>query len=229
MQTLVPRLISKIRRTNLPLQARLTRRRSRSSESGDGRTPVTEREMLVNFSFVLHQPSTSPDVAAAARAGFRKHPVSSNPAIMFDGDPDVPVEMWLVPSVGLPDNVALHVEGPVLHVDRGVHPASQAMFFNAPAMLSLPSNNVEIVGVAALIRRPGSKSLQLIARGPYLLTDGIDAVIRSLETIIQSHAEQWSPGAQLWAEPAEDLLPELSLIDHEENRGRSAARMTSYE
>ena len=128
--------------------------------------------------------------------------------IQNDGNPDLDVTLWLTPSIGTPSAIAaaLGTKTPVLQVDCGYGATSEVRFFGAPARLQLPGNEQRQIGIAALVTRPGRTSGLLITRGPFAWPDQELEVLRELETIIQAHAEQWQPAAQLWTSAAEELL-----------------------
>lgn len=177
-----------------------------------GRCRLSDEEWTANLSFVLHERSDSPAVRAAlraARAHAERRPIATT--IIHDGEPPAGVDVWLAPSTGVSTNLAKALTdhgatGPVFFIDDG-QPTHSVPFFRATAELRLPADP-GMAGVAALVQRPGGRSLQLITRGPFRWPQERAETLRALEVIIQAHVEQWTPARQLWTGPIEDLLPD---------------------
>lgn len=202
--------------------------------SGRGGPVVVPPYLTLNLSFVLHEVSDSNVVRRTAEAAAlhaararRVRPLDSSD-IVVDGSLFVPDE-WFAVRIGYPHLLveALALVGvdrrPIATIDR--KPATEsAPFFRAPADLALDPHHVvsqssatpatggieagrgRTVGVVALVARPGGSGAQLIVRGPYHLSGGVDPALRQLESLIQSYADQWMPERALWAAPAEVLL-----------------------
>ncbi len=154
----------------------------------------------MNFSHVLHEPVDHPTIASAVRAAGKPMPAVRNPETVVDNRVTGQGNTWLTASIGLPDRLPELLDVPsssVITIDRGDGPLQEVSFFNAPAMLTLPDPE-GTVGVAAVILRPGGRSIQLVSRGPFALPVQLPEALRELESLIQAHADQWKPRARLW-------------------------------
>lgn len=171
----------------------------------------SEHDARVNFSMVLHERSDSRPVMHAIKAAAKVPSLSRSASHLRDGDPGLNVDAWLVPGLGYPDRVSslLTSDAPILFIDRESDVSAVCTFFRAPARLVLPNDTCKTVGVAALIRRPGGKSLQIICRGPFAWTVERALALQTMEQLIQAHVDQWRPSARLWDHPAEEVLPEF--------------------
>ena len=180
-----------------------------------GRRSLSADDLALNFSFVIHESSSSVAVRQAvevsqrhSRARFRPHET------VLDGDRDLAVEDWISTSIGLPGDLrdALREaglpHGNITCIDRSDGQLQPAVFFRDQADLSLPVHATVTVGVAALVMRPGGASQQLIVRGPFRWSAERKAALLALEEIIQAHAEQWMPKSRLWIVPAEVVFPD---------------------
>jgi hypothetical protein len=176
----------------------------RPGNSG-GRSRAPDRVLAINYSFVLHDASGSEAVLAAVRAA-RSGRTGCHTII--DGDTNINVDAYLVPSIGDTGDIASLIENhsPLVRIDRHDEPLRNVTFFRAPARLTLPDDDIRSVAVAALVNRPGGRSRQMIVRGPYSWPSDQQGALRALESLIQAHLDQWLPPAQLWSGPAEDLL-----------------------
>jgi hypothetical protein len=197
--------------TSLPVRGRNARRLRFFKGLFGGRSRSQDERMAVNLSFVLHEVSTSETVRRAVEISTRHKPACTQLVhIHNDGDPALDVDLWFAPSIGTPSSIAsaLETETPVWQVDQGTGSTRIVSFFGAPAELTLPDSEPREVGIAALVTRPGRTSALLITRGPFSWPVQELEVLGALETIIQAHAEQWQPGAQLWTAAAETMLDE---------------------
>lgn len=172
-----------------------------------------------NLSFVLHERSNSDAVRRTALAA-RRHAsrtrmgsqVTHSTAIC-DGD-RFSADHWLTASLGLPRDLPDVLfrdatNSPLLVPIDGDGPLrSQHTLFRAPADLALGSDLVPsgLIGVAALVARPGGHQAQLIVHGPFRLPEDFPVALRHVEALIQSYADQWMPERLLWSAPAEVLL-----------------------
>lgn len=157
-------------------------------------------DLAINFSHVLHEPPDHPTVQAAVRAAGKRLHVSAHPDIILDSTFNDPPDVWLTASIGLPDRLPELLEvdkAAIIQIDNGNQPTRECHFFGAPARLTLPESTAT-VGVAAVVIRPGGRSLQLIIRGPFTMPHDESQVLRELESLIQSHADQWRPSNRLW-------------------------------
>jgi hypothetical protein len=177
-----------------------------------GRSRAGYDAMAINMSFVLHEASTSHAVQRAIQTSTHNH-TGQMARIIRDGDPDLDVTLWLAPSIGTTSAIAtaLNTDKVILQVDSGTGSTREVRFFGAHAPLSLPGSEQQQVGIAALVTRPGRRSSLLITRGPFRWPSQEQEVLRQLEIIIQAHAEQWQPAAQLWPAGAETLLQDELL------------------
>lgn len=195
---------------------------------------VVPSHLALNLSFVLHEASDSASVRRTAEAAAlhavraRRIRALDGADIVVDGIVFAPDE-WFTVRTGYPHLLveALSLmgvdRGPVATVD-GNPATTRFPFFRAPAGLALAPHHVDpqtsnipttggieagrcrTVGVVALVARPGGSGAQLIVRGPYQLSGGVNPALRQLESLIQSYANQWMPERALWAAPAEVLL-----------------------
>lgn len=185
------------------------------SGAARGRRSLSADDVALNFSFVLHESSSSLAVRKAAEASRRHSRARTRiEETILDGDPKIVVDAWITASIGLPDNLgaALREAGlpnnDVVFVDRHDGQLQPVLFFREQATLTLASRAAQTVGVAALIVRPGGTSQQLIVRGPFDWGSGPTDALRALEEIIQAHIDQWMPQIRLWPAPAEILFPD---------------------
>lgn len=209
----------------------------RLGQFGHGHRLPDERDLALNLSFVLHERSDSRAVQSAVRV-CNSHARTLHrfglelvaPATRSGGDL-TGVTTWLTAMVGLP-----HLLGPALNTsDESIHAIDAdnltthtTTFFRAPAQLTLPDLDVLRVGVAVLVARPDRRSSQLLVSGVHDWPADCDAVLRSLERLIQAYAGQWLPPRRLWSAPAETLLAnEVYQLDSCE-RGRVDASTISY-
>jgi hypothetical protein len=196
----------------MKLNARLLNLFSRTAR---GRRSLSTEDLATNFSFVLHQSSSSATVHQAVEAERRHRRVRARiQETVLDGDPNLTVDTWITTSIGLPNRLdaALRREGlpvrDVIFIDRRDSQLQPAVFFRDQAELSLPSRATGTVGVAALIMRPRASSQQLIVRGPFDWKTGRKDALRALEEVIQAHVEQWMPESRLWIVPVEAVFPD---------------------
>ncbi len=184
------------------------------SGAARGRHSLSTDDLALNFSFVLHEASSSTAVRHAMEASRRHRRTRFRPReTVLDGDRELAVNGWISASIGLPGALgnALREAGlpsdNITIIDRRAGQLQPAVFFRDQADLSLPARVTGTVGVAALIVRPGGASQQLIVRGPFQLSTERKAVLKTVEEIIQAHAEQWMPELRLWTAPAEAVFP----------------------
>lgn len=183
-----------------------------------GHRSISSDDLAINFSHVLHEPADHPSVQAAVEAAGKRQHVAAHPEVVSDGIINGPVDVWLTVSVGLPDRLPdlLDVNSAsIMLIDLGSNPVRECTFFGAPARLTLPEPG-STVGIAAAILRPGGRSVQLVARGPFEMPEYEPQAIRELESIIQAHADQWRPTSPLWEQ------------GFSQTRGRSDAGSRSY-
>lgn len=185
------------------------------SGAARGRRSLSADDLALNFSFVLHESSSSVAVHQAVEASQRHSRVRARiQETVVDGDPSLTVESWITTSIGLPRNLgaALREAGlpanDVIFIDRRDGRLQPAVFFRDQATLALPSRATGTVGVAALVARPRATSQQLMVRGPFDWGTERKAVLRALEEIVQAHVEQWMPESRLWTVPAETAFPD---------------------
>ena len=180
-----------------------------------GRRIVSDRDLALNLSFVLHERSDSHTIKSAVRAGLTHHRAlhrrRADLAISLTGTECTPTEpsLWLTATIGLPHLLADALETSpdrVIAVDSDESATEPAPFFRAPATLVLPDRSPRCVGVAALILRPDRRTSQLVVEGIYDWPADRNGALRSLERLIQAHAGQWTPRRALWVAPAETLL-----------------------
>lgn len=180
-----------------------------------GRRSLSADDLAINFSFVLHESSSSVAVRQVVEASLRHSQARFRPKeTVLDGDRSLAVDGWLSTSIGLPADLRDALRGSglpdanITFVDRRDAQIVPAIFFRDQATLFFPSQVTGMFGVAALIVRPGGASQQLIVRGPFDWKTEHKPALRALEEIIQAHAEQWTPRSRLWVVPAEVIFPD---------------------
>lgn len=180
-----------------------------------GRRSLSSDDLALNFSFVLHDSSSSLVVHKAVEAARRHSRARIRvEGTILDGDAGIVVDTWITVSIGLPENLAAALgkaglpNNDVVCIDRQGSQLQPALFFREQAAISFAPRVTKTLGVAALILRPGGKSQQLIVRGPFDGVSGRKDALRALETIIQAHVDQWMPTVRLWPVPAEILFPD---------------------
>ncbi len=184
------------------------------SRVGRGRRSLNAAELAVNFSFVLHDSSSSTTVRNAVNASLSHRAARFHERqTVLDGGATFDVDTWLTTSIGLPGQLgaALGDAGlkntRLVNIDERYGPLQLVPLFRATAELNLPPSGSNIVGVAALVVRPMGRSRQLIVRGPFDWRSERENALGALEAIVQAHIDQWKPQSVLWPAPAEILLP----------------------
>lgn len=179
-----------------------------------------DRDLRLNYSFVLHDASDSRAVLETLSAARRHAAWLSTDRSAFGfpsttlGAVDAPATTWLSARVGLWSYLpsALHDiagEAPsICFVDGTTTRSACTSFFRAPALLNLPSDAAEQVAVAVLVARPGRHTSQLEMAGNFTWPGQETAALCALEACIQRHVAQWLPQRPLWAGPAEVVLPD---------------------
>lgn len=172
-----------------------------------------------NYSFVLHEPSSSHAVVELVAQQRRRRVDRRNhvPPNSILGRADITSfrpDIVLTAQIGAPlvlQDLVNRIDPPpaVVTIEAATSAASNREFFRAPASLTLPLAAAERVAVAAVVERPGGSSFQLIVSGPYRWPDEEHRVMRALEDLIRTYVDQWLPRRALWAAPAEKLLPEV--------------------
>ena len=199
---------------------------------GFGHRRLDERALALNFSFVLHEPSTSPAVRNAVQACFNHSRsiarVGSPPVVATaTSDPGSDhVDLWLTSTIGLPHHLPNALGATpdcIVTVDRRSDKFRSVRFFSATAELVLPDEGGRCVGVGGLILRPGGRSSILVTSGPFRWPDEQEAALRGLERLVQAHAGQWMPKRALWPGPAETLLRAEVYEPSSEPRGNDDA------
>lgn len=185
------------------------------SRAARGRRSLSVGDLAVNFSFVMHETSSSIAVLQAVQASQRHSRARFRSGdTILDGDRGLAVDHWISTSIGLPNELTSALrdgklpDANITFIDRRDAHSQPVTFFRDQATLSLPAHTTGAVGVAALIVRPGGASRQLIVRGPFDWRTERKTALRAIETIIQAHAEQWMPESRLWVAPAENILLE---------------------
>jgi len=129
-----------------------------------------------------------------------------------DNTPGAEPLLILTANLGLPQLLpsALRRVGwsdiPILPVDAESESHHVTSLFRADAHLALPADDDIRVAVAALVRRPGTRSAHLRVVGTFSWPRERDAALRGVESLIQSYVDQWMPTRALWPAPAETLL-----------------------
>lgn len=199
--------------------------RSKARVTRRGPAHIDGDTLRVNFSLVLHERSDSAAVAEHVNAAVghaariesgRFDGRATTPAIGFDELATMRPEVILTATVGLPrltQRLARRCPGaPLLIVaDRLNGGFSEVEFFRATAALALPEIPVSRLTVAAAMLRPGARSVELVAHGPFAWPSERLAALRALEDLIRDYLPQWHPPRRLWPGPAEDVLPEFQV------------------
>ena len=198
---------------------------------------IEDEALRVNLSYVLHEPSTSPQVGAYLARARQARPDLDRAVARLAAlsGPDLVARTLLLAPDGVPQpdagesvrTVKLRASellGRVLaarfgggeaawHVtpldDPACADAVDATFFRGPARLCLPGPSGGPDGwFAALTIRPGGETLLLeITR--VAGPDARDRTLRAAEAAIRMHMGQWACAAALWPRPAEAQLSEF--------------------
>ncbi len=198
----------------MPLQkARNTMRRH------SPRSDVELSLRRLNFSFVLHEPSTSPAVgrmanAIAQLASINVQPRSIEDIIGVQELSKARVDLVLTAQVGHPSilsAVAARLENPpaVVALDGDGPQLTSREFFRATAQLALPTWSVDRAVFAAVVARPGGDTLECVVSDVFTWPHAEAAALRAAERAILAYVDQWRPRRALWGAPAEVLLPEV--------------------
>lgn len=182
------------------------------------RGSVADPLLCLNLSFVLHERSASDAVRACAvsvhRTRSRLERLSrAHLSATVVGDPSMPFDVILTARLGADESLALSLATlgaaamrPVARIDSSDESLSEHPFFRSPAALAMPMGRGRAV-VAALVLRPDGHTTHLHVAGYFDLPSETGAAICAVEGLIQTYADQWSPRRELWAGPAEELLP----------------------
>lgn len=175
--------------------------------------------LALNDSFVLHEPSSSravaDHVARQTRRRVDRRSYVPPASVLGIGDvrtirPDVVLTAQIGNPLALQDLLKrLDPPPAVVTIEQTSSATTSREFFRAPASLALPATPADRLVVAAVVERPGGSTFQLAMSGPYCWPDDEHRALRALEDLIRAYVDQWSPGRALWAESAEQLLPEV--------------------
>lgn len=175
--------------------------------------------LATNYSFVLHEPSSSRAVAmlvsrnrGAGVLEARRRPTETIIGVeaLAAAAPDTILTARIGDPLALQDIIARIRPAPqILTIDATGKPAASRTFFGAPAQLVLPSAPSARLIVAAAIVRPGGGSVDLVSFRPFRWPEDCDQILAALEQVIRSHVDQWLPSRALWDAPSEELLPEV--------------------
>jgi hypothetical protein len=123
-------------------------------------------------------------------------------------------QVMLTATVGLPLRLGrlasdLATRPHVVIIDCPAFGGAEVEFFRAQAELTLPDAVVERLVVAAVVLRPGERTLQISSAGSFSWPAERDNALVALETVIRETASQWHAPRALWKQPAELTLPEM--------------------
>lgn len=182
-------------------------------------TAPAQRQLELNYSYVLHEHSSSRSVRTLLSAALDfnhflaptsldQMPVTRRGTLPASNVPLLTARIGAFSALKRVLTSLGVAPGQVSMVDADQAPLAEHMFFRAPALLHVPEPFPEKVAVAALLVRPGAKSLQLECAGTFRGDERLSDALRALETLIARHVAQWQPQRPLWPAPAEVTLPD---------------------